>query len=437
MHDLHLFLSDQGSPFVSLPPIVSYLHEDEPFLDWIWLIWINLGLANHVYRKSTSMGLKGSTMNLIDNSLNEDSTMNLLDDVFPKCGRHFNERAGGCNGASQYATLSPMEKQQAHRSLKMSYVEQILVVGDGMDGIDSHAEETQDVEVNQTESQRIFTQGRERGKWVVNVIDINGNVTEERLTVKDVWGMEKRRIILEFGPHNQPERGSGGIFGTWLGMLSTDLNKFPINYDDWRNVLQWRKDDAWDYIKTKFCFDSSNKSYKDFVMKSLSVKCKGLKTRLWDHLGRNTPEETLQLRPDFIPKEQWQDFVYMQFSEKTKRAKQDKKKPLQDTTHFRKKSISRVSKEIFLKTGKRPSRAEIFVNSRQKANGSFVSKEAQDLSEKLTEKMAHTQGKINTSDEFSQVFGSERPGRVRCVGLGPTPSTFFKNRTSYEAEIIE
>ncbi|CAA7029747.1 unnamed protein product [Microthlaspi erraticum] len=253
-----------------------------------------------------------------------------------------------------------------------------------MDGTDdSHVEETQDGVNSHVNEHQIFTQGRERGKWVVNVIDSAGNVTEERLTAKDVWGMEKRRIILEFGPHDQPDGGSGGVFGTWLGMLSTNLTKFPINYDDWRNVQQWRKDDAWDYIQTKFYFDSSNKNYKDFVMKSLSVKCKSVKTRLWEHLGRNNPEETLQLRPEFIPKEQWHDFVYMQFSEKAKNLREQNKisRSHYKTPHtLGKKSISRVLKEVFLKTGKRPSRAEIFVSSRQKANGGYVNEEARDLS---------------------------------------------------------
>ncbi|CAA7015116.1 unnamed protein product [Microthlaspi erraticum] len=244
-----------------------------------------------------------------------------------------------------------------------------------MDGIDdSHVEETQDGINSHVNEHHIFTQGRERGKWVVNVIDSAGNVTEERLTAKDVWGMEKRRIILEFGPHDQPDGGSGGVFGTWLGMLSTDLTKFPINYDDWRNVQQWRNDDAWDYIQ-------------------------------------NLREQNKISRSHY------------------------------KTPHtLGKKSISRVSKEVFLKTGKRPSRAEIFVSSRQKANGGYVNEEAHDLSEKLTKRMVHT--RENTSnirskdDEFSQVFGPERPGRVRCVGLDPTPSSFFKNRTSYETEVI-
>ncbi|KAL1204539.1 hypothetical protein V5N11_019932 [Cardamine amara subsp. amara] len=81
--------------------------------------------------------------------------------------------------------------------------------------------------------------------------------------------MENRRVIVEFGPYNQPEEGSGGILGTWLGMLSTDLKKFPIPYDDWRKVPQWRKDDAWEYIKSKFYFEVPNENHKMFVMKSL------------------------------------------------------------------------------------------------------------------------------------------------------------------------
>lgn len=61
--------------------------------------------------------------------------------------------------------------------------------------------------------------------------------------------MENRKVILEFGPYNQPEGGSGGLFGTFLGQLSNDLSKFPITYEDWRKVQSWRKDDVWDYIQ--------------------------------------------------------------------------------------------------------------------------------------------------------------------------------------------
>ncbi|CAA7027471.1 unnamed protein product [Microthlaspi erraticum] len=269
--------------------------------------------------------------------------------------------------------------------------------GEGSESYFQHDEHLE----NTNFSQFMHTQGRERGKWVVNVIDSERNVTEERLNAQDIWGMENRKVILEFGPYDQPEGGSGGLFGTFLGQLSNDLNKFPITYEDWRKVQSWRKDDVWDYIQTKFDFDASI-NRKKFIMKSLSQKCKGLKTRLWRSCRRNTPEESMEARPDFIPKEQWQDFVHMQFTE---RAKKLRDRNINNRSYYKiphtlgKKSICRKSKEI--------------------------------------EKLAHTRTLNTGIDEFSQVFGAERPGSVRCVGLGPTPSTFFKNRPTTTAEKTE
>lgn len=53
------------------------------------------------------------------------------------------------------------------------------------------------------------------------------------------------------------------------------------------------------------------------------------------------------------------------------------------------------------------------------------------------EKLAHTKTQDTGNDEFSQVFGAERPGSVRCVGLGPTPSTFFQSRPTTTADKTE
>lgn len=59
----------------------------------------------------------------------------------------------------------------------------------------------------------------------------------------------------------------------------------------------------------------------------------------------------------------------------------------------------------------------------------------------MTENAANTSGNntsASSNDAFFQVFGAERPGRVCCVGLGPTPS-FFQKRTipaSNESEVI-
>lgn len=38
-------------------------------------------------------------------------------------------------------------------------------------------------------------------------------------------------------------------------------------------------------------------------------------------------------------------------------------------------------------------------------------------------------------DEYAQVFGPERHGRVRCVGRGPTPSKLVRRSTVTRTEI--
>ncbi|AEE31930.1 hypothetical protein AT1G42700 [Arabidopsis thaliana] len=65
------------------------------------------------------------------------------------------------------------------------------------------------------------------------------------------------------------------------------------------------------------------------------------------------------------------------------------------------------------------------------------------LAKKIIQNAGDTNGNNstpNSNDDFAQVFGRERPGRVRCVGLGPTPSSFIQNRTtttlSKEQEVL-
>ncbi|KAG7656544.1 hypothetical protein ISN44_As01g036210 [Arabidopsis suecica] len=65
------------------------------------------------------------------------------------------------------------------------------------------------------------------------------------------------------------------------------------------------------------------------------------------------------------------------------------------------------------------------------------------LAKKIIQHAGDTNGNNstpNSNDDFAQVFGRERPGRVRCVGLGPIPSSFIQNRTtttlSAEQEVL-
>ncbi|CAL1381426.1 unnamed protein product [Linum trigynum] len=74
-------------------------------------------------------------------------------------------------------------------------------------------------------------------------------------------------------------------------------------------------------------------------------------------------------------------------------------------------------------TGKEPDRLETFEDTHTRKNGTYVIEYATNLIEK-----AHTLRKEGSADNeqiFQKLHGPEHSGRVRCAGLGPTPSTYF------------
>ncbi|CAH8337170.1 unnamed protein product [Eruca vesicaria subsp. sativa] len=211
-------------------------------------------------------------------------------------------------------------------------------------------------------------------KWKVEVIDNDGNIEGKMVTSKDVWKFQNSRVIVHFDEDSaQPIGESGGLLGSWLGQLSNDVNLLPINYSDWR--------------MSKFRFDDPEMR-KSFVMGALGSRCKDVKLRLWKEYKRNTLSETLQNRPEKVSENQWDHFVHMRFTEKWKKMQERNTKNQKKHTMPHvcgRKSFSRRRNEIKIKTGKTPRRAEFFIETRTKPNGSFVCEEAKERAEALTD----------------------------------------------------
>ncbi|CAI0435895.1 unnamed protein product [Linum tenue] len=86
-------------------------------------------------------------------------------------------------------------------------------------------------------------------------------------------------------------------------------------------------------------------------------------------------------------------------------------------------SIARWKAIKTMETGKEPDRLETFENTHTRKNGTYVNGYTATLIEK-----AHTlrqEGSFDNEQIFQKVHGPEHPGRVRCAGLGPTPSTYL------------
>ncbi|XP_048596486.1 uncharacterized protein LOC106413195 [Brassica napus] len=198
------------------------------------------------------------------------------------------------------------------------------------------------------------------------------------ITSKEVWKIQNSKVIVHFDEvSGQPIGESGGLLGSWLGQLSNDVNLLPINYSDWRMVNPHIKTKVWEVIQSKFWFDDPL-TRKVFVMSALGSRCKDVKLRLWKEYKRDSLSETLLNRPENVPENQWGHFVHMRFTEKWK----------------------------------------------------------EKLTTLLGQKSHVTNNAIaNLDDEYAQVFGPERPGRVRCVGREPTPSKLVNHSPVTRQEI--
>ncbi|KAL0684264.1 hypothetical protein Bca4012_051112 [Brassica carinata] len=128
---------------------------------------------------------------------------------------------------------------------------------------------------------------------------------------------------------------------------------------------------------SKFWFDDPPMR-KVFVMSALGSRCKDVKLHFWKEYKRDSLSETLLNRPENVPENQWGHFVHMRFTEKWK----------------------------------------------------------EELTTLLGQKSHVTNNAIASLDyEYAQVFGPERPGRVQCVGRGPTPSKLVNHSPVMRQEI--
>ncbi|CAH8311353.1 unnamed protein product [Eruca vesicaria subsp. sativa] len=272
-------------------------------------------------------------------------------------------------------------------------------------------------------------------KWKVKIRDSNGEIQEQTLTTKEVWKLQKRKVIVHFDEDcGQPDEDSGGLLGSWLA--------------DWRVFAPHRKDKAWDIIllwhllQTKFWFDNPD-TKKNYVLSVLGSRCKDFKIRLWKMYKRNDRTETIHNRPAMVPEDQWN----VKNGRKCVNGISITKKRI--LYHMSaEKSFARKRRNIKDQTERTPCRTEFFIASRKKSDGTFVCEEAKTRADELTllmsENLSVEKSNIIASldDEYSKVFGPERSGRVRCLGRGPTPSKLLKmsstpNVEASKSEVVE
>ncbi|XP_020964564.1 uncharacterized protein LOC107611428 [Arachis ipaensis] len=89
--------------------------------------------------------------------------------------------------------------------------------------------------------------------------------------------------------------------------------------------------------------------------------------------------------------------------------------------------------------GRRIGRGELWIKVHKKNDGSYMNEEARAIGERIEEieQQDESSRVLSQNDSIAQVFGKEKPGRVRGVGFGPTPTQLFGSNSRAPGNIVE
>ncbi|XP_020976920.1 uncharacterized protein LOC107637853 isoform X3 [Arachis ipaensis] len=195
------------------------------------------------------------------------------------------------------------------------------------------------------------------------------------------------------------------------------------------------KDECFDtMIKPYFHFTSTEKIAYRYCIQSIAKKWATYRQRLWNEFYDPTMrrEALVNNVPDDVPRDQWACFVNYRLKPSTVELcmKNKENRSKQTISHTcGSKSNSRRRHEMYLETGKKPSRGMMYIETHKRKDGSFVNNEALTIVEQIELNMtqSNTQFEVSPNDAFGKVLGHEHSGRVRCMGMGAAPTNTFRN----------
>ncbi|XP_050264239.1 uncharacterized protein LOC126708490 [Quercus robur] len=258
----------------------------------------------------------------------------------------------------------------------------------------------------------------------------------------DIWAMTgEYKIQLSLNDEGQPIGDDGELFVRWLGSFCENGLLCPLTPAGWPSVPQKFKKDCWTEIEQRYIIDPTivkPPNQMGWAMSQLGELRRNRRTKLKkDHKKPGlSREQVLAIEPPGVIPAQWKEMVDYWFNEKTEtlslknKASRDKQKNI---ARCGAKSFAQISAEMAKDKGAAVERADVFQKVYRTKDGVAVSDRVQDQMDRmavlLNEQDIRLHGEIGNGilwskdDAYAQVIGlDERPGRVRGVGFGITPS---------------
>ncbi|GLU22201.1 hypothetical protein SLE2022_382930 [Rubroshorea leprosula] len=230
-----------------------------------------------------------------------------------------------------------------------------------------------------------------------------------------IWELEKGvkvNIIFDANCHLVGKEGC--TLTRFLGTVARKSDVTPISYKEWRDIPQIYKDDVEDY---------------------------------------RVDEMYEKINDPLVDKEQFEVLVEYWLSEKGEKiSKQNKenRQKLEEPHCLGTKTFAQfANKEESFANGRKPSRVELYIQSRTKKDGGPVSEKASQVMEQLknyisesTSTSALEETTFRRDDTVTKVKGFDKKGRVHCLGKVPTskksvPSTSTDSNVEQRLSEVE
>ncbi|KAK1300708.1 hypothetical protein QJS10_CPB13g00710 [Acorus calamus] len=236
-----------------------------------------------------------------------------------------------------------------------------------------------------------------------------------------VWKTDYgQRIPVSMNEFGQAVGPNAARLISFMGTIARDGHMVPLTYVDWRRVPDELKEAMWNIIKSKFEVDPAIKTW---VLKSIATKWRDWKALLKNkhYKVHETDEERLADLDDRVEPDQWQSLVEFWSSEEGKKlsainSANRKRLKISHTTGT--KSFARLREEERVKRvdGEEPSRAEFFILTHTRKDGSAVDQASalimSQLKERASQQPESLQDNPPGNDILSQVMREGRRGRT-------------------------
>ncbi|CAH9113199.1 unnamed protein product [Cuscuta epithymum] len=248
-------------------------------------------------------------------------------------------------------------------------------------------------------------------------------------------GLEDRKeIILNAeGQPIGPDEKTLSELSSFLGTIARSADLCPLIYTNWKAV---NKGPIWAYVNKKFHIQDKGKKYVYAIINDAWRRHKYSTKK--DHFTKyRSLRECLKNRPKEIPEEHFKELIeYWKLDTVKAISHQNSQNTSQQKWRHRVGPISfaRIRERLRAKKENKesPTRAEVFIETRQIRKGKKLDPEINEAVTKLQDLIKNS-GK-SSEEAFESVFGNEKPGRVRCHGRTTTRSLLKKKEELAEME---